>query len=155
MCSPALKRYSASDPRLRAQLPPDPMGSFFMRIFSTRCSRCTSECANIGAILSHLNASPEPTPHREWWKQFLRDTGGTGFGTNFILHSVALNQSMSMSSTRSVFFVLPRRYLRKGGVFSARERLHRDGMADTTAPYTEQKCKVRSTSVISDIRTSR
>jgi Domain of unknown function (DUF4188) len=56
-------------------------------------------------------------PHREWWKQFLRDTGGTGFGTNFILHGVVLKRCTSMSSDPSAFSVLPRRHLRKVAYF--------------------------------------
>jgi Domain of unknown function (DUF4188) len=76
-------------------------------------------------------------PHREWWKQFCETLVGLVFGTNFILHEAVLKRSTSISSDPLAFFVLPKRYLRKGCVFSARERLHRDGAADTPPTYTE------------------
>ena len=45
---------------------------------------------------------------RHWW---------TGFGTNFILREAVLKRSTSMSSDPLAFFVLPKRYLRKGVCF--------------------------------------
>jgi Monooxygenase af470-like len=56
-------------------------------------------------------------PHREWWKQFLRDTGGTGFWHELFLHEAVSKQSMSMSSGLLDFSILPRRYPRKGASF--------------------------------------
>ena len=56
-------------------------------------------------------------PHREWWKQFLQDTGGPAFGTNSILHGAVLKRFISTFSDRWAFSVLLRRYLRKGVYF--------------------------------------
>jgi hypothetical protein len=46
-------------------------------------------------------------PHRTWWKQFLQDTGGTGFWHELYLFAAALNLSTSASKNRSAFSDLP------------------------------------------------
>jgi Domain of unknown function (DUF4188) len=73
-------------------------------------------------------------PHREWWKQFLRDTGGTGFWHE--LYSVRGGFEAVYVDVQQ-----PTGFLRfatpipaKGNLFSARERLRRDGVSDTSAP---------------------
>src|SRR5260370_22455553 len=113
MCSRALKRYLASDPRLRAPLPLDPMACFFTRIFSTRCSCCTSECANIGAILTHLNASPEPTPTANGGSSFCETLAGLGFCTKFILLGAGLKPCTPTSSHPLVVSLFLRLHLPK------------------------------------------
>src|ERR1700693_5002055 len=117
MCLLALKLYLASDQRLRALLPLDPMACFFTRIYSTRCFRCISGCANIGAILNRLSALHGQTPTANGGNSFCETLGGLVFGTNFILHEAVSKQSMSMSSGLLDFSVLPRRYTRKGASF--------------------------------------
>src|ERR1700736_394408 len=117
MCSRALKRYLASDPRLSALWPLDPMACFFTKISFTRCFRCTSECANIGAILNRLNASHGQTPTANGGSSFCETLGGLVFGTNFILHEAVLKRSTSMSSDLLAFSVLPKRSQRKGVYF--------------------------------------
>ena len=72
-------------------------------------------------------------PHRDWWKQFLRDTGGTGFWHE--LYSVQRCMSDVQRPTGFLRFANP--VPAKGSFFSARERLHRGGVANTPAPYTE------------------
>jgi hypothetical protein len=152
----ALKRCSASDPRLKVLLPIDPMAYFFTRIFSTRCFRCTLGCANIGAILNRLNALHGQNPIANGGSSFCEtlapwskipavgrhrrtDVEGSAWFLARTLFCTRrfLKRSTSIFSDPLAFFVLPKRYLRKGGVFSARERLHRDGAADTPPPYTE------------------
>ena len=61
---------------------------------------------------------------------------GTGFDTNFILHEAVLKRSTSMSSDLLTFSAC-QNVPAKGSVYSGRERLHRDGAADTPPPYTE------------------
>jgi hypothetical protein len=77
-------------------------------------------------------------PHREWWKRFLRDTGGTGFWHE--LYSARGGfEAMYVDVHRPIGFLrFAKTVPAKGGLFSARERLHRDGVADTPAPYTEK-----------------
>jgi hypothetical protein len=76
-------------------------------------------------------------PHRIWWKNFLRDTGGTAFWHE--LHSVR-------SGFESVYIGLekPIGFLRfatslpaKGSLFSARSRLGRAGTVEKPSPVTE------------------
>ena len=76
-------------------------------------------------------------PHRDWWKQFLRDTGGTGFWHE--LYSVRGGfKAMYVDVQRPTGFLrFANPVPAKGSFFSARERLHRGGVANTPAPYTE------------------
>ena len=76
-------------------------------------------------------------PHRDWWKQFLRDTGGTGFWHE--LYSVRGGfEAMYVDVQRPTGFLrFANPVPEKGSFFSARERLHRGGVANTPAPYTE------------------
>jgi hypothetical protein len=64
-------------------------------------------------------------PHREWWKQFLRDTGGTGFWHE--LYSVRGGfESIYVDVQRPIGFLsFAKATPAKGGLFSARGRLHR------------------------------
>src|SRR5271163_1948993 len=78
MCSRALKRYLASDPRLMALFPRDPMACFFTKIFSTHCFRRTSGCVSIGAILNRLSAGHGQNPIGTGGSSFC-ETPGTGF----------------------------------------------------------------------------
>jgi hypothetical protein len=76
-------------------------------------------------------------PHRIWWKQFLQDTGGTGFWHE--LYSMRGGfESVYVDVQKPIGFLrfanpLPA----KGGLFSARDRLRRGGVAEGSAPYTE------------------
>jgi hypothetical protein len=76
-------------------------------------------------------------PHRDWWQQFLRDTGGTGFWHE--LYSIRGGfESIYVEVQRPIGFLqFAKTVPAKGGLFSSRERLQRDGIADTPAPYSE------------------
>src|ERR1700724_2977899 len=113
MCSRALKRYLASDPRLRALFPRDPMACFFTKIFSTHCFRRTSGCASIGAILNHLSAGHGQNPIGTGGSSFCETPGGLAFGTNSILSGVVLKRCMPASNDRRAFSVLLIQYLQK------------------------------------------
>ena len=78
-------------------------------------------------------------PHRNWWKRFLRNTGGTGFWHE--LYSVRGGFEAMYVDVRQ-----PMGFLRfatsmpaTGELFSARGRLRRAGMAERPAPYTEKE----------------
>jgi hypothetical protein len=113
------------------------MVCFFTKISSTRSFRCTSECANIGAILNRLNASHGQTLTANGGSGFCETPGELAFGTNSIPHGAVLKRSTPMSSDLLAFSVFAKTVPAKGSVFSAPERLHRDGAAVTPAPYTE------------------
>jgi hypothetical protein len=76
-------------------------------------------------------------PHREWWKQFLRDSGGTGFWHEayFIRGGmeavyIDIEAPIGFSAFASV---VPA----KGGWFSARRRLNLSGEESASAPLSE------------------
>jgi hypothetical protein len=76
-------------------------------------------------------------PHREWWKQFLRDSGGTGFWHETYcmgggIEAVYDNIPQPIGLLRFAS-VRPA----KGGMFSARERMRLAGTAALPQPYTE------------------
>jgi hypothetical protein len=76
-------------------------------------------------------------PHREWWKTFLRDSGGTGFWheTYSIRGGIeAIYDDMPAPIGLMKFApVSPAR----GSVFSARQRLAREGSESSPAPSPE------------------
>jgi fumigallin biosynthesis monooxygenase-like protein len=76
-------------------------------------------------------------PHREWWKQFLRDSGGTGFWheTYSIRGGIqAIYDDMPRPIGLMTFAPLsPAR----GSVFSARQRLRREGSESSPGPAPE------------------
>jgi hypothetical protein len=76
-------------------------------------------------------------PHQIWWKQFLRDTGGTGFWHE--LYSARGGfESVYIDVQKPIGFLrFANAFPAKGGLFSARDRLRRGGVADAPAPYTE------------------
>jgi hypothetical protein len=76
-------------------------------------------------------------PHRQWWKDFLRDSGGTGFWheTYSIRGGIeAIYDDMPTPIGLMKFAPLsPAR----GSVFSARQRLSREGSDSSPAPTPE------------------
>ena len=78
-------------------------------------------------------------PHREWWKQFMKDSKGTGFwheayfirgGMEAIYADV--NVPLGLSAFAPVVAA-------RGAMFSARRRMGMSGGASTDAPYVEQE----------------
>jgi hypothetical protein len=76
-------------------------------------------------------------PHRVWWQNFLRDSGGTGFWheTYFVAGGIeAVYDDMPKPIGMLKFAkVLPAR----GGMFSARDRARRAGQPAVAAPIDE------------------
>lgn len=76
-------------------------------------------------------------PHREWWKQFLRDSGGTGFWheTYFIRGGMeAVYDDIPKPLGFSAFAPVE---AARGGMFSARARAGREGQETTPVPVEE------------------
>jgi hypothetical protein len=76
-------------------------------------------------------------PHREWWKRFLRDSGGTGFWHE--TYSIrggfeAIYDDMPQPIGMMKFAPLQ---MARGNMFSARQRLQREGAAASPAPAPE------------------
>lgn len=78
-------------------------------------------------------------PHRQWWQQFLSDSGGTGFWheTYFMRGGMEAVYNDMVQDTGFLRFA-PVRPAR-GGMFSARERAGRGGVASITAPVSEEQ----------------
>ena len=77
-------------------------------------------------------------PHREWWRRFLSDSGGTGFWheTYFMRGGIEAVYDDMVEATGFLKFapIQPAR----GGMFSARARAGRTGAAAVAAPVREE-----------------
>ena len=76
-------------------------------------------------------------PHRQWWKTFLRDSGGTGFWhETYSLRGgfEAIYDDMPQPIGMMKFTPLS---TARGSVFSSRQRLNREGAETSTAPLAE------------------
>jgi Domain of unknown function (DUF4188) len=76
-------------------------------------------------------------PHRQWWKDFLRESGGTGFWheTYSIRGGIeAIYDDMQTPIGLMKFAPLSSA---RGSVFSARQRLSREGSESSPAPASE------------------
>ena len=91
-------------------------------------------------------------PHREWWKHFLRDSGGTGFWHEayFIRGGMeAVYVDIDLPLGLSAFApVVPAR----GGMFSARRRLNMSGESTTSAPISESEYYIEAASERTNVR---
>jgi hypothetical protein len=78
-------------------------------------------------------------PHRDWWQQFLRDSGGTGFWheTYFMRGGMEAVYDDMVEATGFLKFA-PARPAR-GGMFTARDRVRRPGTAATAPPVSEDE----------------
>jgi hypothetical protein len=76
-------------------------------------------------------------PHRAWWKNFLRDSGGTGFWheTYFLQGGIeAIYDDVTVSLGLLAFAPA---VVAKGPMFSARQRARLAGSASVAAPLSE------------------
>ena len=85
-----------------------------------------------------LEAWTRSQPHRDWWKNFLRDSGGTGFWheTYFARGGIEGIYDDMAAPTGAMRFA-PLRQAR-GGMFSARRRPHLAGEPAPGTPLDEQ-----------------
>ena len=79
------------------------------------------------------------TPHRDWWRAFLRDSGGTGFWheTYFMRGGMEAIYDDMVEATGFMKFapLTPAR----GGMFTARDRLRRPGAPPPPPPLSEDE----------------
>jgi hypothetical protein len=78
-------------------------------------------------------------PHRQWWQQFLRGSGGTGFWHEayFMRGGMEAVYDDMVLDTGFLRFAPVRQA--RGGMFSARERAGRPGVPSITAPISEEQ----------------
>jgi Monooxygenase af470-like len=76
-------------------------------------------------------------PHREWWKQFLRDSGGTGFWHETYLMRGGMEAVYDDIPEPLGFSAFAPVETARGGMFSARQRTGRGGGETAPAPVSE------------------
>lgn len=86
-----------------------------------------------------LERCTRSAPHRQWWQDFLRDSGGTGFWheTYAIRGGIeAIYDDMAAPIGMMKFAPLEKA---RGSAFSARKRLQREGTETSAAPTPEDE----------------
>ena len=84
-----------------------------------------------------LEAWSRSDPHREWWKEFLRDPKGTGFWHEAYFMSGGMETvSVNVPEKLGLCKFAPN-VPAKGSMFSARSRAMRQGQEITPAPVSE------------------
>jgi hypothetical protein len=76
-------------------------------------------------------------PHRAWWKNFLRDTGGTGFWHETYFMQGGMEAVYDDVAGSMGFLSFAPAMTAKGGMFSARQRAHLAGTASIDPPLSE------------------
>jgi hypothetical protein len=84
-----------------------------------------------------LEAWTRSEPHQRWWQQFLRDSGGTGFGhETYAMRGGIEGIYDDMAQPTGLLRFAPVKQAR-GGMFSARCRIGLAGEPPTGAPLSE------------------
>jgi hypothetical protein len=84
-----------------------------------------------------LEAWTRSEPHQRWWQQFLRDSGGTGFGhETYAMRGGIEGIYDDMAQPTGLLRFAPVKQAR-GGTFSARRRIGLAGEPPTGAPLSE------------------
>ena len=76
-------------------------------------------------------------PHRQWWKQFLSDSGGTGFWHETYFHRGGMEAIYDDVTEPIGFLRFAEVKPAKGGMFSARDRARYQGSPAASVPITE------------------
>jgi len=77
-------------------------------------------------------------PHQEWWKRFLRDSGGTGFWHETYFMRGGMEAIYDDLGSRFGFSQFAPTQIAKGPMFSARQRLHLPGASAVQSPLEEK-----------------
>jgi hypothetical protein len=78
-------------------------------------------------------------PHREWWQNFLRDSGGTGFWNETYFAKGGMEAIYDDLSHPIGFMRFARVVPARGGLFSARKRLGLGGSPEAVEPIIEDE----------------
>jgi hypothetical protein len=76
-------------------------------------------------------------PHREWWRHFLRDSGGTGFWHEAYFMRGGMEAVYDDMVRTTGFLAFAPVQAARGAMFSARSRAAREGRAAVDAPIAE------------------
>jgi hypothetical protein len=78
-------------------------------------------------------------PHKEWWAQFVRDTGGTGFWHELYLMRGGMEAVYLNTEKSSGFLTFAPAKPARGAMFSAGNRLKVSGEVKEAAPVSEEE----------------
>jgi hypothetical protein len=78
-------------------------------------------------------------PHRDWWQQFLRDSGGTGFWHEAYFMRGGMEAVYDDMASDTGFLHFAPQQRAQGKMFSARSRARQEGEADVAAPVKEDE----------------
>lgn len=78
-------------------------------------------------------------PHRVWWQQFLRDSGGTGFWHETYFMSGGMEAVYNDMTQDTGFLCFAPVQTARGSMFSARGRARRPGEPENPAPVAEDE----------------
>jgi hypothetical protein len=84
-----------------------------------------------------LEAWARSEPHRAWWRQFLHDSGGTGFWHEAYFMQGGMEAVYDDMANDTGFLRFAPVTEARGGMFSARGRAQRPGMAKDPDPVAE------------------
>lgn len=84
-----------------------------------------------------LEAWSRSDPHRSWWQQFIRDSGGTGFWHEAYYMRGGMEAIYADMVVDIGFLTFAPQLPARGAMFSARERSRVTGLQTTAAPLTE------------------
>jgi hypothetical protein len=76
-------------------------------------------------------------PHRQWWQEFLRDSGGTGFWHEAYFIRGGMEAVYIDIDAPTGFGAFAQLVPARGGMFSARRRMQMSGEAQQDAPLSE------------------
>src|SRR5207237_9438769 len=85
-----------------------------------------------------MEAWTRSLPHRQWWQQFLRDSGGTGFWHEAYFMHGGMEGIYDGVAAPVGFMRFAPVQLAHGPMFSARQRLHLGGEAVQPAPVPQE-----------------
>ena len=86
-----------------------------------------------------LEAWARSAPHVEWWKQFMKNSGGTGFWHETYFVRGGMEAIYADIKSPIGFMQFAPIYPAKGSMFSARRRLGVKGESAIAAPITEEE----------------
>lgn len=78
-------------------------------------------------------------PHQEWWKEYLRDPGGTGFWHEIYFRRGGMEAVYDDMKIRTGFAAFAPLEPARGPMFSARGRLNVEGEPTVPVPLTEEE----------------
>jgi len=89
-------------------------------------------------------------PHRLWWKNFLRDSGGTGFWHETYFMRGGMEAVYDDVPADIGLLKFAPQHAARGGMFTARDRARREGSVTVPSPVTESEVYRENTSIRSE-----